>query len=535
MATFLRDPQLAIVPFHRDPFKTDAYVFQEDPGPLGEADFYRQKTSDLQGILADQLTQGAALRGVGSSWSLSDVGVTRGSLVTTQNWSQVFELQNPGTIHANYQGTSQDQQGLRLVEAGVSMKRLDEFLLDANLSVKAHGSNNGQSLVGAASTNTHGGAFGFGSIHDAIVGIHLVAGPTESVYLEKATYPVLDPSFVTTTLQARLISSNELFNAAVVSFGSMGIIRGVVIETRPLFTLEARLFPHDYNDALRAAMTRFDFDNIDTGDIGQHELVPAWRNGRELYHFEVIFNPNDPANDTPENSRALLNLMVADPDLTGWATPGIEPADLTPGATEVMARVLAALGPFGQLFARDALNQEIAKHLPEGQVRAPIRLMFRGQVPQAKAFATGVALPAERSPEAFDIALGIYRDLHRILPVLIGARYVKRTPATLGFTRFPNTCVLEVDGIRHVGVEGFFDRVLDGLEAAGFRSRCTGERGSTGTIRRETWRLRTALRSRSGNRLGNSFFRRRRCGTCSPTTFCSEWAWRRRQGLRWRA
>jgi hypothetical protein len=465
MPTYQRFPQLTVNPFHRPSFDSDAYVFRlrgaDDP-----VQFYLQKTKDVQDILADHLTRGQLMRGIGSSWSLSDVGVTPGSLVTTETWTQVFDLQQPGTIDAGYTGSAQDRNGLCLAEAGLCMTDLDEYLMQRQLSVKAHGSNNGQSLVGAASTNTHGGAFQFGAIHDAIVGIHLVASPTESVYLERATYPVLDAAWVTTNLGARKISNDDLFNAAVVSFGSMGVIRSVVIETRPLFTLEARQFQHNYNAAMRAAMTAYDFSGIDTGPQWQHQLVPAWQNGRELYHFEIIFNPNDPANADPATSQAYLNLMLADPDLSGWVAPSPEPADLVPGGTEILAHVLAALGP-AAVLVRGLLNSEVEKHFPLGQIRAPIRYMFRGQVPEPRAFASGIGLPADQAANAFDIALRLYRNLNTTLPLLISARFVKGTTAMLGYTHFANTCVLELDGIRGVGVEPYFAQVLAELQNAG--------------------------------------------------------------------
>ena len=460
MPTYLRQP-LTINPFHRNPFTTDAYVFRLRGADV-PSDFYREKTQDVQDIIADHLARGIPLRGIGSSWSLSDVGVTPGSLVTTRNWNQVFPLgQN---VTSDYKGKAQDKAGLFLVEAGMCMTDLDDYLLQRKLSVKAHGSNNGQSLVGAAATNTHGGAFQFGAIHDAIVGIHLVASPTESVYLERESYPVLDPDFVDETLGARLIQSDELFNAAVVSFGSMGVIRAVAIETRPVFTLEARQFQHAYNPALKAAMTDYDFSGVQTG-APWNQLVPKWQKARELYHFEIIFNPNDPANNSPRTSKAYLNLMLADPDLTGWVTPPTEPADLMPGASEIMAHVLASLGSAGTLL-RGLLSSEVSKHFPLGQIRAPIRYMFRGQVPEPRAFASGVAVPAAQSADAFDIALDVYRGLKKTLPLLISARYVKGTQATLGFTRFADTCVLELDGIRGVGVEEYFNQVLVQLQAA---------------------------------------------------------------------
>src|SRR5205823_4795545 len=108
---------------------------------------------------------------------------------------------------------------------------------------------------------------------------------------------------------------------------------------------------------------------------------------------------------------------------------------------------------------------EVQKHFPEGQIRAPIRYMFRGQVPEPRAFASGIALPAEQAPDAFDIALKLYRSLNKTLPLLVSARFVKGTAATLGFTRFANTCVLELDGIRGVGIEDYFNQVLSQLQS----------------------------------------------------------------------
>jgi hypothetical protein len=293
-----------------------------------------------------------------------------------------------------------------------------------------------------------------------------VCGPNESLYLERASYPVLDATSAADTLGARVVADDALFNAALVSFGSMGIIRGVVIETRPLFTLETNAFTHPYNEGLRKAMEKLDFSGLTLPD-GQP--ISTWQNGRDLYHFELIFNPNDPANDSPADSNlAHLNLMVDDPDTNPdtWEVPSTEPADLQPGGAEIMARVLAALGPIGNI-ARGMINDEIRRHLPSGSLRAPMRYLFRGQVPQPRAFASGVSVPADRSPEAFDIALEVYRGLNKTLPVLVSGRYVKKTAATLGFTHFDNTCVLEIDGISGVGVERYLDRVLDELETAG--------------------------------------------------------------------
>jgi hypothetical protein len=56
-----------------------------------------------------------------------------------------------------------------------------------------------------------------------------------------------------------------------------------------------------------------------------------------------------------------------------------------------------------------------------------------------------MGLPISRATEVLDLVQGINREAGPF-PVLIAFRYVKRTRATLGWTRFEPTCVLELDG-----------------------------------------------------------------------------------------
>jgi hypothetical protein len=65
---------------------------------------------------------------------------------------------------------------------------------------------------------------------------------------------------------------------------------------------------------------------------------------------------------------------------------------------------------------------------------------------RGKIASTALAMPTERGSEALAAIL----DLHRHggpIPVALGLRFVKGSSATLGFTRWPRTCILEVDGI----------------------------------------------------------------------------------------
>ena len=102
--------------------------------------------------------------------------------------------------------------------------------------MKTSGIGAGQTVVGAFSGNTHGSAIQFGSTPDFVVGIQLVTGAGQSLWIERQSYPVLNDHFVE-RLGARLVRNDDLFDAAVVSFGAFGIISAVAIETDPIYQL----------------------------------------------------------------------------------------------------------------------------------------------------------------------------------------------------------------------------------------------------------------------------------------------------------
>lgn len=83
-------------------------------------------------------------------------------------------------------------------------------------------------------------------------------------------------------LGAQLIRDDTLFDAALVSFGSFGVIHGLMIEAREPFLLHAYRSFRPLDDALRTAISTLDFSGLDLH--GQAE--PA------LYHFQVTVNPN---------------------------------------------------------------------------------------------------------------------------------------------------------------------------------------------------------------------------------------------------
>ncbi|MGH2837949.1 MAG: D-arabinono-1,4-lactone oxidase, partial [Thermoleophilaceae bacterium] len=128
------------------------------------------------------------------------------------------------------------------VEAGITLHRLGKELADRGLAMENQGDIDRQQLAGAISTATHGTGIGFPNLSAQVVGLRLVTadGAVHDVS-EKA-----DP---------------DLFRAARVSLGALGVITRVTLRCVPLFTLTRLDLPRDLDETLEAID-----DLVDTND-----------------------------------------------------------------------------------------------------------------------------------------------------------------------------------------------------------------------------------------------------------------------------
>ena len=200
---------------------------------------YLDTTKNFQWLIQYAIENNIQLRAMGNGWSFSEVAVCEGGLVDTKALRLTYNLKN-SFVAAEYLQSGKNAGELFFAECGISVLDLDEKLeRDGNpkRSLKASGASNGQTIAGCTSTGTHGSAFNVGAVHDSIVGLHIVVGPHRHVWIEKKSNPVASDQFIK-WLDAEVIRDDHMFNAAVVSFGSFGVIHGVVIETEPIFLLE---------------------------------------------------------------------------------------------------------------------------------------------------------------------------------------------------------------------------------------------------------------------------------------------------------
>ncbi len=237
------------------------------------------------------------------------------------------------------------------------------------------------------------------------------------------------------------------------SFGSFGIIHGVMVETRDRFLLRAYRRFEPLGTGLWNALGSLDFSGIN---------LPKPES--DLYHFEVFFNPNA---GTPP-AEAIVMLMFED----GWHdyTPPVwstGSGGLSASGLDVMGQLVTSLPASIASIIEGPLNDEVRKKFAPYEKVGAIRDLFRGEITRGKTLASGVGVPLDKAVEALNIAFDTYENFGTLLPLLLSVRYVKGTKALLGFTKFPTTCILELDAVNVPETRNYVKAVWANLAAAG--------------------------------------------------------------------
>ncbi|MGO4257331.1 D-arabinono-1,4-lactone oxidase [Marmoricola sp. RAF53] len=148
--------------------------------------------------------------------------------------------------------------------AGTPLHVLNSTLDSLGLSLHNMGDIAEQTVAGATSTGTHGTGGLVASLSAQIAGVELVTGTGELLRVDAGENP-------------------DLFGAARLGLGALGVLTSITFKVEPVFTLEAHEFPMLWDEALG----RFD------------QLVA------ENHHFEMYWFPHTDRILAKENNRVL--------------------------------------------------------------------------------------------------------------------------------------------------------------------------------------------------------------------------------------
>jgi hypothetical protein len=396
---------------------------------------YNDTTKGIQQLIADAKQNNTPLRAIGGNWSFSPITATNGIIINTKGLNSVFPITAAST-HPSFTG---DKNKLILAQCGNGIWELSNFLHERNMSLPASGASNGQTIAGAIATGTHGAGISFGAHQEAVVGLHIITSPTSSIWLERASVPVMADDFAT-KLNATLVRDDEAFYAAVVSFGAFGFIHGVMIQAEADYLLECYLRRVPYDDAYKQAFSTLDFNY-------SHLPYP----GEIPFHFQTLINPYDLDNG------AYMTVMYKRP-YAAHTPPapngeGIGPGDDAPTFIGKIADYAPSTLP---LIANKVLAANLTPYEAKLGTLAEI---FCNTTLSGKVTSTALGFEPKHIITVIETLLQLNKTSGPFAGVF-AFRFVKASKATMAFTRFaPVTCVLELDGVQCAATQNFYEAV----------------------------------------------------------------------------
>lgn len=171
--------------------------------------------------LAEIVSKGTTpIRAVGAGHSFSGLVPTEGTLLSLDRMAGLVSADKAGGKATFKAGTRLGAMSTSLAENGLALDNMPDI--------------NKQTIAGAISTATHGTGADIGSLSTFIDGMRLITGSGETLDLDARTNP-------------------DLFQAARVSLGALGIVTETTLAARPLYKLKKRTWTAPVEEMLEQA------------------------------------------------------------------------------------------------------------------------------------------------------------------------------------------------------------------------------------------------------------------------------------------
>jgi FAD/FMN-containing dehydrogenase len=398
----------------------------------------RKTAAAIQGVIADAVAAKVRLHAVGGRWSHSEVASpSPGRLLETAMLNWRFRPA-ADQVSPAFKGKAEE---LVLVQGGIAISEINKWLeTGLGRSFRTTGSSNGQTIVGAMTTSSHGSALDMGALHSQVCGLQLLTG-TKNLWLERSDDPVASDKLVADLGATRPQGpSDDLFEAALVSLGGLGIVHAVMLRTAPIFRMSANQVRLPYDDALKRAITDFDFSGV------------ALPGGQERpYYFRAIVNPHD------KRGVAYVQVMYQRPfppgtkidySIDGAFGPGHDVVGLVAGLLDTVPGLTGALT---EVMVDDRLKLYTDRLGTWGET-------FDYSTPRKDGAASSMAIPQALAVRALELATDVYKQ-EGPAPLVYTLRFVRRTPGLLAWQQNDRNCVFEIDGLNSKRVRKVMEAV----------------------------------------------------------------------------
>jgi len=398
-------------------------------GKLGTKTFHGLPgLAALQHIVQEAEKNEKRVRAVGSGWSMSSAAFTDEYLVNTarlNNWFIGF--QTPAMLEEPYKGR---RNRIVFAQCGVQIKTLNTHLEQRGFALPTSGASNGQTIVGATSTGTHGSNLKVGAMQDFLLGIHIVAESGKHYWIQRASAPAVTQQFCD-WLGAEQKRDDDLFKAAIVGIGSFGLVHAVLFEASPIYFLDRFVHQHDFRVVQNAISTL----NINDLGLPEADEFPS--------HFEVVLNPY--CLDRGEGG-AFVRVYYKREVAKSLPIPTLQNSDilLSEDLVSAAGRLFDAQPDFIPGLLMKFLKEDVKP--TEGKcIRGTLGQQFSDSSPTGGGTSVEIGVPLKSAGSALDAILEVTGTYP--FPAPLAFRYVKASEAFLAFTCFPDiTCTIEIPG-----------------------------------------------------------------------------------------
>lgn len=429
---------------------------------------YRPRTIEQVAEVVREAEQArTTVRAVGSGHSWSDVALTTGFLLETDQLSTV-PAPEPDFVRSAWA-----ERLLVRAEAGIRIKELNAYLDGEGWALSNMGGYDHQTVAGVISTSTHGSGLGFGPLNDFVRSLDLVASQGRVYRIEPDDGPT-DPARYEAEHGERrkLVQSDHWFNAVVVGIGCMGVLCTVMLEVEP------RYFLREVREIRSWEQVRAEL-----------EVGAVLESNR---HYEVLFSPYArkrayPCLVTTRNYRSDPRRKPLDKRMRNWLVELASAFPLTPHLINLLVDLRPSLSPF-------LLENAIRALVKDEYDNASYKVLNIGAANVLPAYSAEIGVPMDgRHIEAVERIIEVAAERRRLGDVYqsspISFRFVKASPAYLSMMNGRDTMMIEL--IQLTRSEGGFEllaayeealRELSGRPHWGQVNALTGSHGLIGSM-----------------------------------------------------
>jgi FAD/FMN-containing dehydrogenase len=219
----------------------------------------------IAAALRDAAADGLGVRVAGSGHSHTPLVATDGVLLDLSEWSGIAG-------HDAAAGCATLRAGTRLAELGEPLRAL-------GLAMESLGDVDVQALGGALATGTHGTGARLGNLATQVIGLRLLGADGEGVECSQAERP-------------------DLFRAAQVGLGALGVVSEVRMRLVPAYRLHERIWREDVEPALERFAER----------VAAHRHFELfWLPGHDRMELKALDPTDAPPDPLPERRRERID------------------------------------------------------------------------------------------------------------------------------------------------------------------------------------------------------------------------------------